>query len=97
MICNELGQRDEAIADCRAPAIESARLRSPYNTIAVALTSHWVGWTKRSRNARRSSELSPTASPHHSNLLYMLNYHPSSKDERVFAEHRRWGQHMPIR
>jgi predicted O-linked N-acetylglucosamine transferase (SPINDLY family) len=89
MIANEMGRRDEAIDYCRQALAIDPQAALPYNTIAVARMN--LGQMDEAiAHARQASALSPAASPHHSNLLYMLNYHPGISPDEVFAEHRRW-------
>jgi predicted O-linked N-acetylglucosamine transferase (SPINDLY family) len=89
MIANEMGRRDEAIEYCRRALAIDPQAALPYNTIAVA-TMNLGRMDEAIAHARQASALSPAASPHHSNLLYMLNYHPGISPSEVFEEHRHW-------
>jgi len=41
---------------------------------------------------RRAVELKPDSAEAHSNLLYVLNFHPAQSTEQLFAEHRAWAE-----
>ncbi len=41
---------------------------------------------------RRAVELNPDSAETHSNLLYVLNFHPDSSPAELLAEHREWAQ-----
>jgi predicted O-linked N-acetylglucosamine transferase (SPINDLY family) len=41
---------------------------------------------------RRAVELNPDSPETHSNLLYVLNFHPAQSAAQLFAEHRAWAE-----
>lgn len=87
------GQHDEAIDHCRSALRLKPDFSTAYSNLAVSLQA--LGLLDEAIESHRQAVAhcdGEDDAGRHSNLLYIMNYHPRYDAETLFAEHRAWGQ-----
>lgn len=88
------GQHDEAITLLRRAIELRPDLFVAYSNLAISLQSLGLldeAIENHRRSVERAVALAADGAGQHSNLLYILNYHPAYDAATLFAEHVAWG------